>query len=144
MKTGLATIAAVTMTLIGAGVPAAGAGTAALPSDAPIGRWTNPKGTLAVETGPCVRGGLCGQIVWASERAQAEARQAGIADLIGTQLLQDYRRVGTGSWTGRVYVPDMGRSFSSRIRQTSAATLSISGCLVDGLLCKSQVWHRVA
>jgi len=59
-------------------------------------------------------------------------------------LLQDYRRVGTGSWTGRVYVPDMGRSFSSRIRQTSAATLSISGCLVDGLLCKSQVWHRVA
>ena len=145
MKTKMATIAALaTMTAAGAAAPAAGAGVAAPLSDAVIGRWANPKGTLAVETGPCAQGGLCGRIVWASARARADARQAGVADLIGTQLLQGYRRVGADSWTGRVYVPDMGRSFASRIRQTSAETLSISGCLVDGFLCKSQVWHRVA
>ncbi|WP_243848397.1 DUF2147 domain-containing protein [Sphingomonas insulae] len=112
--------------------------------DAVIGRWSNPKGTLAVQTGPCADGSLCGQIVWASPQAQADARDAGIAGLVGTQLLQGYRPEGRGSWAGRVYVPDMGRSFSSRIRQTSAGTLSISGCLVGGFLCKSQVWHRVA
>ena len=109
-----------------------------------IGRWSNPKGTLAVQTGPCGDGALCGQIVWASPQAQADARDAGVPALVGTQLLQGYRPEGRNSWAGRVYVPDMGRSFSSRIRQTSAGTLSISGCLVGGFLCKSQVWHRVA
>lgn len=136
---GAATVMALALALA-AGTPAG----AAQRPDAVIGRWSNPKGTLAVQTGPCADGSLCGQIVWASAQAQADARDAGVAALVGTQLLQGYRPEGRGSWAGRVYVPDMGRSFSSRIRQTSAGTLSISGCLVGGFLCKSQVWHRVA
>ncbi len=123
-----------------AGAPAS----AAMRTDAVIGRWSNPKGTLAVQTGPCADGGLCGRIVWASAQALADARDAGVSNLVGTQLLQGYRPAGRGGWAGRVYVPDMGRSFSSRIRQTSSGTLAISGCLVGGFLCKSQVWHRVA
>ncbi|MGQ7440654.1 hypothetical protein ACTGZS_12215, partial [Streptococcus suis] len=31
-----------------------------------VGRWSNPKGTLAVETHPCPGDTLCGTIVWAS------------------------------------------------------------------------------
>ena len=112
--------------------------------DAVIGRWANPRGTLAVETAPCADGALCGRIVWASPQARAEARGAGLPDLVGTQLLRGYRRNKTGAWEGTVFVPDMGRTFPSRLRQTSPATLTISGCVVGGLLCKSQVWHRVA
>ena len=108
--------------------------------DAVIGRWANPRGTLAVETAPCAGGALCGRIVWAS----AQARGAGLPDLVGTQLLRGYPRNRTGSWEGTVFVPDMGRTFPSRLRQTSPVTLTISGCVVGGLLCKSQVWHRVA
>lgn len=140
MTTRLVSIVAAIVMMTGAVADAAAAGRA----DAVIGRWANPKGTLAVQTGPCPDGSLCGQIVWASPQAQADARDAGVPGLVGTQLLQGYRPEGRGSWAGRVYVPDMGRSFSSRIRQTSAGTLSISGCLVGGFLCKSQVWHRVA
>lgn len=140
MTTRLVPIVAAIVMMTGAVADAAAAGHA----DAVIGRWANPKGTLAVQTGPCPDGSLCGQIVWASPQAQADARDAGVPGLVGTQLLQGYRPEGRGSWAGRVYVPDMGRSFSSRIRQTSAGTLSISGCLVGGFLCKSQVWHRVA
>lgn len=109
-----------------------------------IGKWANPKNTLAVETKPCAQGNLCGEIVWASNDALSDAKEAGVDKLIGTQLLQDYRPEGHGSWSGRVYVPDMGRSFSSRIKLTSPDTLAISGCLVGGFLCKTQVWHRVA
>jgi len=112
--------------------------------DPVFGKWRNPKGTLAVETTPCRDGGtLCGAIVWASEEAKADAREAGVTSLIGTQLLSGYRRTGTGNWSGTVYIPDMGRSFSSRIKQSSPATLTISGCLIGGFLCKSQVWHRL-
>ena len=141
-KTLMPIVAAMMMMMMMTG--AASNATAAARTDAPIGRWANPRGTLAVQTGPCPDGSLCGQIVWASPQAQADARDAGVGALVGTQLLQGYRPEGRGSWAGRVYVPDMGRSFSSRIRQTSAGTLSISGCLVGGFLCKSQVWHRVA
>lgn len=141
--------AAALMTLTMAGTAAMATAGPAAPSpahaaDPVIGKWSNPMGTLAVQTQSCRDGGtLCGAIVWASDRAQADARGAGVASLVGTQLLQGYRRTGRADWSGRVYVPDMRRSFSSRIRQSSPTTLTISGCLIGGFLCKSQVWHRV-
>lgn len=108
-----------------------------------FGTWANPKRSLAIRTAPCP-GGVCGAIVWASPSAAAQAQGAGVGTLIGTKLLQDYHPMAPGLWAGRVYVPDMGRSFSSRIRQTSPRTLIISGCVIGGFLCKSQVWHRIA
>ncbi|WP_241656491.1 DUF2147 domain-containing protein [Sphingomonas oligophenolica] len=124
---------------------AAKTGAANIAADPVFGTWRNPKGTLTVETAPCRNGGaLCGAIVWASDKARADARAAGVATLIGTQLLSDYHRTGQGNWSGTVYIPDMGRSFSSRIKQVSPETLTISGCLIHGFICKSQVWHRIA
>jgi len=115
-----------------------------LPGDPILGKWSNPKGTLAVQTTPCRDANkLCGAIVWANSKAMADARNAGVDQLIGTQLLSDYRRTGQNRWAGTVYIPDMGRSFSSRIKQNSPQQLTISGCLIGGFLCKSQVWHRV-
>lgn len=119
---------------------------AAQPGDPVLGHWANPRGTLAVETAPCRDdgGSLCGAIIWASDTAMADAREAGVPRLVGTQLLSGYHRIGQNSWSGTVYIPDMGRSFSSRISQNSPRELKISGCLVGGFLCKSQTWHRVA
>lgn len=117
---------------------------AAAPAEHPsaYGTWRNPKGTLAVRTAACGPG-LCGAIVWANEEALSDAREAGVEKLIGTQLLQDYRAIGQGRWKGRVYVPDMGHSFPSRIVQTGPDELTISGCLIGNLFCRSQVWRRV-
>lgn len=108
----------------------------------PYGRWGNPRGTLAVTIAPC-SGHICGTIVWASPVALADARDSGIDKLDGIELLQDYRPAGAGVWAGRVYVPDMGRSFSSRIVAEGTGTLTISGCLIGRFLCKSQVWRRL-
>jgi len=138
------TAAVLALAAIGSAAEATVPGAPGARPDAVIGRWANPRGTLAVETAPCAGGALCGRIVWASAQARAEARGAGLPDLVGTQLLRGYRRNRTGSWEGTVFVPDMGRTFPSRLRQTSPVTLTISGCVVGGLLCKSQVWHRVA
>lgn len=129
--------------------PLALAGAAAMipaPAAAPptgLGTWTNPRHTIAVRTAPCGTGQLCGAIVWAAPAAQADARDAGIAKLIGVELLQNYRPAGPGSWKGRVYVPDMGRTFSSRITQNGANELVISGCLIGNLFCRSQSWRRL-
>ena len=131
-------IAAILLML--AGAPAED-GAAAM-RDMPIGLWENPKATLRVRTAPC-GDALCGAIAAATPTAEADARDAGIDKLIGIELLKDYRSIGPDLWAGTVYVPDMGHSFSSRIERLSPDTLKISGCLIGGVLCKSQIWKRV-
>ena len=111
------------------------------PAVSPIGVWQNPKGTIRVRTRPCGEM-LCGNIVWASPTAMADARDAGVTSLIGTELLSNYRHTGRGRWTGQVYVPDHGRRFYSTIEQKSPTDLRISGCILGGLLCKRQDWTR--
>lgn len=105
--------------------------------------WINPHGSVAVRTGAC-GDKLCGWVVWASKEAMDDARDSGVTSLIGTELLQDYRRNSAGGWTGIVYVPDMGRSFSSTITPVGANTIRVKGCLIGGFVCKSQVWQRIA
>jgi uncharacterized protein (DUF2147 family) len=74
----------------------------------PFGVWQNPKGTILVRTHSCGQM-LCGDIIWAGPTAIADAREAGITSLVGTQLLSNYHASGAGRWTGQVYVPDQGR-----------------------------------
>jgi uncharacterized protein (DUF2147 family) len=122
-------------------VPTAQARMPAQPSTDAIGRWINPRGTVKVETGNC-GADLCGWVIWASPQALADAQDAGIKSLIGTELLRSYRGTARGRWQGEVFVPDMGRTFYSTITQIGADRLKISGCILGGLLCKTQIWQR--
>lgn len=116
---------------------------AARPSpEAPDGLWLNPAGTVAVRVASC-GARLCGWIAWAAPEARADAREAGVDRLTGTELLRGYRHQEPGLWTGTVYVPDMGRSFPSTIRQVRPAVLRIKGCLLDRLICRSQDWRLI-
>lgn len=112
------------------------------PAPTPVtGTWLNPRGTVAVKAGDC-SGKLCGWVSWASPVALADAAAADVPHLIGTELLQNYRPAGANRWTGRVFVPDMGRTFQSTIEQIDPQHLKISGCILGGLFCKSQIWRR--
>lgn len=115
---------------------------AAPPASSPQGLWLNPHGSVAVRTGTC-GDKICGWIVWASDAAQKDARESGVGHLVGTELLEDYRPRGPDSWAGTVFVPDMGRHFSSEIDTLSAGRLKIKGCILGGLICKSQIWSRI-
>jgi uncharacterized protein (DUF2147 family) len=107
------------------------------------GTWLNPKGTITVKTGDC-RGRLCGWVSWASFEALQDAKESGVDKLVGTELLQDYQSNAPGKWSGTVYIPDLGHRFNSRITQLNANRLKISGCMLGGFICKSQIWHKVA
>lgn len=106
------------------------------------GVWSNPKGSVQVKTGSC-GDRLCGVVVYASQKAQADAKKAGAEPLIGTTLLRGYRANGTAQWAGQVYIPDRKASYYSTIQLVDAQTLKVSGCILGGLICKSQMWHRV-
>ena len=107
-----------------------------------IGTWVNPSGTVKVETGHC-SSNLCGWVVWAAPQAMADAKDSGVTRLVGTQLLKNYRSIGPGRYQGQVFVPDMGRTFYSTIKQSNSNSMRISGCILGGLICKSQDWRRV-
>lgn len=113
----------------------------AVDAPSPFGRWLNPHGDVEVAVGPC-GALLCGTVTWVGGKALADAADAGVGHLVGTQLLRDYRRESGGGWQGQVYVPDMDESFFSRIRQPDQGHLKISGCILHGLICKSQTWTR--
>ncbi|MBO0750388.1 MAG: DUF2147 domain-containing protein [Porphyrobacter sp.] len=122
------------------GGAAAAAETPAKPSA--LGVWINPAQTVKVETSSC-GASLCGAVVWATPDARAAAKKAGTDPLIGVQLLRKYRRTASGGWQGEVFVPDMKRVFFSRIEQSGRDKLKISGCILRGLICRSQTWTRV-
>ncbi|MCI4589385.1 DUF2147 domain-containing protein [Sphingobium sp. BYY-5] len=105
------------------------------------GLWLNPHNSVAVRTGSC-GDRLCGWVVWANAAARQDARDGGDGELIGTRLLENYRPDGR-SWAGTVYVPDMGRRFSSQIQEMSPQQLKITGCLLGGFICRSQTWTRI-
>lgn len=115
---------------------------AAQPLRTPDGVWKNPGGSVMVRTGAC-GDKLCGVVVWASPSALADARDSGTTKLIGTQLLRDYVASGPGRWTGQVYVPDLGGTYYSRIQLLGPDNIKVSGCILHGLICRSQIWTRV-
>jgi len=104
--------------------------------------WLNPHNSVVVRTGPC-GAHLCGWIIWADKEARDDARDGGVDRLVGTQLLENYSYQGKGRWSGTVYVPDMGHSFASQIEQMPAGRMKVKGCILGGLLCKSQIWTRI-
>ncbi len=109
--------------------------------EALFGVWRNPKNSVHVELRPCGEA-ACGYVVWASEKAQRDAREGGTENLIGLQIFREMEATGAGDWRGKVFVPDLNRTVSGRAEPLEDGRLLAKGCLVPRLLCKSQVWTR--
>lgn len=63
-------------------------------------------------------------------------------DLVGEYLVWDMLPVGGARYEGKVFQPSTGRTFLGRAELTGDR-LKMSGCVLGGLICKSQTWARV-
>ena len=104
------------------------------------GVWRNPKNSVHVEIKPCPAG-ACGYVVWATDKAKQDAREGGTANLVGLQLLRDFSQDKRGVWRGKVFVPDLNRTFTGSAELSGPTILKAKGCFV--VLCKSQTWTRI-
>jgi uncharacterized protein (DUF2147 family) len=111
-------------------------------ADRSIGVWRNPQNSVHVRSDHCGRS-MCGTVIWANDKAKADAARGGTAELIGSQLFRDFSKDKNGNWRGRVFVPDINKTFSGRIEVIDVNTLKGRGCLVGGVGCKSQTWTRI-
>jgi uncharacterized protein (DUF2147 family) len=110
---------------------------------APIeGRWVNPKGSVTVQVAPCGPA-FCATVIDASAKAKATARKGGTANLIGTQVMSDFRARGDGTYRGRAFDPKRNIRAPATIRLLGNSTLVVKGCLLSGIICKEQRWRKV-
>lgn len=115
---------------------------AAADGDAAIGIWRNTQNSVHIEARHC-GASMCGKVVWANAKAIADARRGGTANLVGTDLFRDFRKDKKGQWRGKVFVPDINKTFSGTVVLIDANTAKGSGCLVGRVGCRSQTLTRI-
>jgi uncharacterized protein (DUF2147 family) len=109
---------------------------------ADLGVWTGPKDNVRVAIKSC-GSSTCGTVVYASPKAEADARKSGLTTLVGQQLLRDFEPTGNGNMRGRVFVPTLKVTLNGTAEFIDARTMKAKGCVLGGLICKAQVWHRI-
>jgi len=103
-------------------------------ADEVLGTWLRDNGALQVKFEPC-GDAICGNIVWLKPGSETKAK-------VGQQLFFDMRPAGAASWTGKAANPGDGSIYAGKM-SIEGSTLSTSGCIVGGLICKSANWRRV-
>jgi uncharacterized protein (DUF2147 family) len=61
--------------------------------------------------------------------------------LMGMTFIRDFRRVDAGRWTGgKIYDPDSGKTYDSKMQIAPDGTLKLAGCVL--FICQAQTWKR--
>jgi uncharacterized protein (DUF2147 family) len=102
--------------------------------------WRNPQNSVHVRVTSCGKG-RCGVVVWANDKAKADSARGGTPNLVGMNLFHDFQNVKSNAWKGKVFVPDMNRTFTGTITIQNQDTAVAQGCVL--MICKSQTWTRV-
>jgi uncharacterized protein (DUF2147 family) len=109
----------------------------------PAGLWLTETGSSRVRITPC-GGGFCGTIVSAPGKG-LDAKNPDPAlrsrSVVGVQIL-DARQPGGGGFSGSLYNPNDGKTYSGSLKLTGPNTLEVSGCVMS-VFCKRQTWTRV-
>jgi uncharacterized protein (DUF2147 family) len=103
-------------------------------ADNVLGTWSRDNGAVHVKFDTC-GDAICGNIAWLKPGGETKAK-------VGQRLFFDMHSDGTNSWTGKAVNPDSGSIYSGKM-SIEGSTLSTSGCIVGGLICKSANWRRV-
>lgn len=135
MKTPLAIVALVLASALAA---------APVLAQEPIGTFVSQSGDTRVRFAPCGNQ-ICGTIV--SVRGQTRDEKNEDASLRGRNLVGvrmiTMRPAGANAWQGTLYNFQDGKTYNGRMSMPNANSMSLSGCVLGGLICRSQTWTRV-
>jgi uncharacterized protein (DUF2147 family) len=122
-------------------------------AEALTGTWLTEDGSSRIQFQACTPS-QCGRIVWLREPIDPATGTAWLdklnADealkrrpLLGLSMITEVESVAAGKWTGSLYNPLDGRSYSGTLTEIGNGRLQIKGCAFAGLLCQSETWIRV-
>ncbi len=124
--------------------------TPALAADPVEGEWLTQAGTAKVRIAPCAAqpAKMCGTVSWLKNPADAKATDANNPDpalrkrpILGLPMIRDFKPAAPGRWTGgKIYDPNSGKTYDSKISLNPDGTLKVEGCVV--VVCQAQTWRR--
>jgi uncharacterized protein (DUF2147 family) len=118
-------------------------GLAAAQAGDPSGTWLSQSGETKVRIARC--GAVwCGTIVWvAGPPKDLNNPDPGKRDrnLVGVQMISDIRPSGDG-FSGILYNFQDGKTYSGKMNLKGANAMDLAGCVLNGLICRSQTWTR--
>lgn len=109
------------------------------------GTWLSESGETRVKIAEC-GASLCGTITWLKDPrkdVQNEKESLRSRDLVGVRMMYDIKPNGTNAWAGKLYNITDGKTYTGKMETSGASALKLSGCVLGGLICKSQTWSRV-
>lgn len=109
-----------------------------------IGRWLTLDQKALVEIGRCGKA-MCGQIVKVLKHDPKKSRydvenpdpKLRSRPIEGLTMLWDFRDVGS-LWKGKIYDPESGSTYSSKLTRNPDGTLKVQGCIA--FFCRTQTW----
>ena len=137
MKTWVAAALVVGMVTGVAGTAAAGDAT---------GVWLRSSGSSKIRIESC-GGALCGTVVWEKNPRKDVANPDPAKrdePVTGRKVLLGMKPTDTpDQWKGDVYNAEDGKTYTGYATLQSDGTLKLQGCVLGGLICKSDILSRV-
>lgn len=99
------------------------------------GTWLRDTGASQVKFASCGGGAVCGHIAWLKPGIETPAK-------VGQKIFFDMKPNGPDSWSGSAFNPEDGKTYTGKM-SLSGNTLTTSGCVMGGMICKSTTWTRV-
>jgi uncharacterized protein (DUF2147 family) len=119
------------------------AGAAQAQSQDPSGTYLSESGDTRVRIARC-GSAYCGTIV----AVQGEAKDVNNPDaglkgrnLVGIQMISNIQPAGAG-FSGQLYNYKDGKTYTGKMSFEGKA-MQLSGCVLGGLICRSQTWTKV-
>lgn len=113
-------------------------------AQSPVGTFASQSGDTRVRFAPCGEQ-ICGTIVSVRGQTRDEKNENASLrnrNLVGIRMIT-MRPAGANAWQGTLYNFQDGRTYNGRMSMPSANSMSLSGCVLGGLICRSQTWTRV-
>lgn len=94
----------------------------------PIGTWLTEKGEGKIRIEECGTA-LCGVDVDGKPGAK--------------QILSNMKPTEDNRWSGKIFDPKSGNTYTGRISMKNSDSLRVEGCAFGGMICGGQTWKRV-
>jgi uncharacterized protein (DUF2147 family) len=119
----------------------------------PIGIWLTEDGEARVRIYNCGQD-LCGTVLSLKEPNDPETGKPKLdkfnqdaskraRPILGIELMTELKPDGTpDQWEGSLYNPEDGYTYKGILTAQSLLTLKLQGCVLGGLICKSEIWKR--
>jgi uncharacterized protein (DUF2147 family) len=129
---------------------AGGAGLAEAGNADALGIWRMENGKVTVKVSNC-GGNLCGTVVALKKPVDDAGRPRHDKEnpnpalrnrpVIGLTILSNMKAAGDNRWTGTIYNPDDGYTYSSKMKLQNGNTMKVDGCVA--VFCKTMKFIRV-